>query len=80
MITEDVLETIVTQGPTVDSSAKSKRTIQKEEAQIKKEKEQLMKEGKCFKCKGMGRTPDGKSICTECNGTGKINDINKENI
>lgn len=73
MVTEDVLETIVTQGPIVDSSAKSKKTLQKEEAQLKKE-------GKCLKCKGMGRTPDGKSICTECNGTGKNNENNKENI
>ena len=37
-----------------------------------KEQEQLKKEGKCLKCRGMGRSIDGKYACPTCNGTGLL--------
>lgn len=38
---------------------------------IAKEKEKLKKEGKCPTCRGVGKTIDGKYVCSACNGTGK---------
>ena len=41
------------------------------EKQKAKEAEQLKQEGKCPTCRGIGKTPDGRYICTVCNGTGQ---------
>lgn len=42
-----------------------------------KETERLKQEGKCSTCKGVGKTPDGRYICSACNGTGLIENSNK---
>jgi DnaJ-class molecular chaperone len=36
-----------------------------------KEREKLMNDGKCPDCRGMGKSPDGKTTCNTCKGTGK---------
>jgi hypothetical protein len=43
-----------------------------------KEIERLKKEGKCPSCRGMGKTPDGRYTCAECNGTGKYHENDSE--
>lgn len=35
------------------------------------EAEKLKQQGKCPSCHGNGKSPDGRYICTVCNGTGK---------
>jgi DnaJ-class molecular chaperone len=47
---------------------KGARLSQKGQA---KEAEKMKKDGKCPTCRGMGKTPDGRYVCTTCNGTGK---------
>lgn len=42
-----------------------------------KEREKLIQEGKCPTCQGMGKTPDGRYTCTDCNGTGKYQSASK---
>ncbi len=36
-----------------------------------KEAEKLKQQGKCPSCHGNGKSPDGRYICSVCNGTGK---------
>ena len=49
------------------SHSKSKAMTKAEQ----KERERLMSEGKCPDCRGMGKSPDGKTVCNTCKGTGK---------
>ena len=53
-------------------SAKQNSTMTKANSKkVKKEQEKLKQEGKCPVCRGMGRSIDGKYVCSSCNGTGK---------
>ena len=53
------------------SHGKSKTMTKNEQ----KEREKLMNEGKCPDCRGMGKTPDGKTSCNTCQGTGKYQTV-----
>jgi len=49
-----------------------------DDKKLAKQQEQLKKDGKCPKCGGMGRTPDGQFICETCKGTGKYTETNNK--
>jgi len=49
-----------------------------DDKKLAKQQEQLKKDGKCPKCGGMGRTPDGQYICEACKGTGKYIETNSK--
>ena len=70
MLTESAVENAVSPSSkkvTQAAHSKSKSMTKAEQ----KEREKLMNDGKCPDCRGMGKSPDGKTTCNTCKGTGK---------
>ena len=69
-LVESAVESAVSpSSKTVTQASHSKsKTMTKAE---QKEREKLMNDGKCPDCRGMGKSPDGKTTCRTCQGTGK---------
>ena len=69
-LVESAVESAVSpSSKTVTQASHSKsKTMTKAE---QKERDKLMNEGKCPDCRGMGKSPDGKTTCSTCQGTGK---------
>ena len=69
-LVESAVESAVSpSSKTVTQASHSKsKTMTKAE---QKEREKLMNNGKCPDCRGMGKSPDGKTTCRTCQGTGK---------
>ena len=70
MMAESAVENAVSpSAKTITQAAhsKSKKMTKAEQ----KEREKLANDGKCPDCRGMGKSPDGKTTCNTCKGTGK---------
>ena len=70
MLVESAVENAVSPSSktiTQASHSKSKNMTKAEQ----KEREKLTNDGKCPDCRGMGKSPDGKTTCNTCKGTGK---------
>ena len=70
MLVESAVESAVSPSSktvTQASHSKSKNMTKADQ----KEREKLTNEGKCPDCRGMGKSPDGKTTCNTCKGTGK---------
>jgi len=62
----------------LESGQTNHQRTKADDKKLAKQQEQLKKEGKCPKCSGMGRTPDGQYICETCKGTGKYVETNNK--
>ncbi len=76
VLTETLVEGAIQDG--ISNAHKSNPTSTHNTKAQEKEKAQLIKDGKCPVCRGMGRSADGKYICTTCNGTGKYTETNNK--
>ena len=67
-ILSDTMEFEANKGLQKAQKSKGSHPSAKQQA---KETERLKQEGKCPSCRGFGKTPDGRYICTVCKGTGR---------
>jgi len=73
-IAESAVESVVSPSAHATTQAahnKSKSMVKNEQ----KQRETMMNDGKCPDCRGMGKTPDGKTVCNTCKGTGKYQTV-----
>ena len=73
-IAESAVESVVSpsaHATTQAAHSKSKTMVKNEQ----KERDALKNNGKCPDCRGMGKTPDGKTVCNTCKGTGKYQTV-----